>query len=307
MSPDRRALFHPGSRAIRRLVPCLLLAALLGPAGRAGAEEEKRPAPGGWHALLVGCTEYPVLRERLGKEKYDAARIALVGPANDVVLMRRTLLEVFGVAPDRIKALAGWPEEAAQRPTHDNIIGELDRLAKAVKRGDRVLIHMAGHGSQAPDTSGDELDALDEIFLPADVAGWDRQAGKVAGSITDDVLGAKVRAIRDAGAMVWLLMDCCHSGTMVRGGGQGLRMRRLDPEYLGVPPTTTRGAGAEEDEPLPERELGDDQNLGAIVAMYAAQSYKLAPEMPLPRSGPREETRPHGLFTYMVVSQLRRS
>lgn len=288
---------------MRSITVTLALGLLLVPV-RAG---DDRPAGGEWHALLVGCTEYAVLKERMGAEAYKAARIELKGPANDVAEMRRTLLDLFQVPEAHIKTLVGWPEQASERPTYGNIVAELDRLAKSVKKGDRVLIHMAGHGSQVPDTDGDEMDGLDEVFLPADVSVFDVKAGTVPSVLTDDEMGRKVRAIRDAGAMVWLLMDCCHSGTMVRAPGDpSIRMREVDPEVLGVPASATRGAPAEGDESLGPAEI-DKKGLGGIVAMYGAQSYRPAPEMPLPRTGPREQATQHGLLTYMVLSQLRRA
>jgi S1-C subfamily serine protease len=245
------------------------------------------------YVLLVGCTEYPHLKEH----PYYRSDIVLYGPANDVELMRDTLCRYIGVPASNLTILKGWPQDEAARPTRANILGHLERLAGRVKQGDRVIVHLAGHGSQQPDDSGDELDGLDEIFLPADVKGWNLKKGEVENSIPDDELGLKVGAIRDAGAQVWLLMDCCHAGTMVRAPGDDVRSRRLDPAVLGVP-AAARGQGRVEASPLAT-------DLTGVVAMYGAQSHARAPELRLPKRA--EDARWHGLFSYTLAAQLRRT
>jgi S1-C subfamily serine protease len=244
------------------------------------------------HALLVGCTEYPNLKDN----RYYATSIRLYGPANDVALLRDTLVKYVGVPEANVTVLVGWPEDAQARPTKSNILHHLARLAQQVRKGDRVIVHLAGHGSQQPDQSNDELDGLDEIFLPADVKGWQGRKGEVENSLPDDELGRSLRAIRDAGAKVWLLMDCCHAGTMVRAPEDEVRARRLDPALLGVPATVR--AGGVEASPL-------RSDLRDIVAMYGAQSHRTAPELKLPRRA--KDARWHGLFTYSVAAQLRRT
>ncbi|MCZ6788311.1 MAG: caspase family protein, partial [Planctomycetota bacterium] len=241
------------------MLPVLILAAvlLLGAPG-ARAEEGEKTTATNWHALLVGVSEYPVLRKKLGEERYKARRVALKGPPNDVALMRDLLLEVVGIPSKNITELVGWPTDEKSRPTYKNIIAALDRLGATVKKGDRVVIHMGGHGCQVPDTSGDELDGKDEVFLPADTGTWEKD--KISNVITDDELNKKVRRIRDAGAFVWLIMDCCHSGTIVRGTEEGVQTRRLDPDDLGVPITATRGTSSREDYSKEE-----SQNLERIV------------------------------------------
>ncbi len=279
------------------LVRALLLGLFLLPCAVRG---EEAPPPRSF-ALLVGVSEYPHLRELHGEEIYQR-RIKLNGPENDVSLMTSTLVECLGFDPESIEALAGWPEDPARRPTRDNIVAALQRLAATAHKGDRVVVLMAGHGSQQPDAEGDEPDGLDEIFLCADAQGWDFKRGAVPNSITDDELGELVRAIRDAGALVWIIMDCCHSGTMMRGAEEEERSRRLASDLLGVPAVaTSRGAGDDADK---KSSMGGG-GLERIVAMYAAQSYRTAPEMALPKRSPAAKT--HGLFSFTIASRLRAS
>ncbi len=97
-------------------------------------------------------------------------------------------------------------------------------------RGDVLLFHYSGHGSQVDDRHGDELDDnLDEIICPYDLD-WDRP-------FTDDDLYAIVKDL-PAGANLSVILDCCHSGTGLRDlGGPRLphRQRFLDPPQAGVP------------------------------------------------------------------------
>jgi len=250
-------------------------------------------------ALVVACGEYPALRAALGEETYES-RVRLRGPENDAALVRRTLVETLSFANENVTTLAGWPESPADRPTLRNILAALARIADASKAGDRVVLYFAGHGVQQIDASGDEADGLDEVFLPADATRFDSKSTSVPNGLVDDEIGRRVAAIRDKGAFVWLIMDTCHSGTMLRGGAAGVQFRRLDPEILGAPIRAEwagrrdrRGAAA------------DLASLDGIVAFYAAQSYQLAPEMKLPAGDPGAEM--HGLLTFEIASQLARA
>ena len=253
------------------------------------------------HALLVGCDEYPYLREALG-ERYER-ELLLHGPSNDVVLVQQTLERVLGLAPERTTVLAGWGEEIQGRPTRANVLGALERLAKEARAGDQVIVYLAGHGSQQRVQrvkTGEEPDGLEEIFLAADVRPAEKDQGYVPNAIKDDELGERVRAIRDAGAEVWLIVDSCHSGTMMRGtpsAGTDVRLRGLDPELLGV----TSGLRGGRERSQSERSWIDGSESARIAALYGATSYGRAPEMELPV---RTAGRSHGLFSYLLCEEL---
>jgi hypothetical protein len=247
-------------------------------------------APATDHALLVGCTEYPHLREH---RLYEQA-IRLRGPENDVALLRGILVDHLGYDAGNVRTLVGWQDGGPANPTRANILAELDRLARIVKPGDRTLIHFAGHGSQQPDRSGDETDFLDEILLPADVKGWNGGIGAVENAISDDELAAKVVSIRERGATVRLILDCCHAGTLVRGASG--RSRRIEPDLLGVPTTSIRLAG---------RRSSPLEDLEGVAALYASPSDRTAPELRLPRG--TADAAWHGLLSYSVAAALRRT
>ena len=83
------------------------------------------------------------------------------------------------------------------------------RLAhRGASPGDSLVFHYSGHGSQVPDRNGDETtDRLDEILCPYDLD-WDRP-------LTDDDLAAACANVPQ-GALLTVILDCCHSGTGLR-------------------------------------------------------------------------------------------
>ncbi|MDX1946298.1 MAG: caspase family protein [Pirellulaceae bacterium] len=263
--------------------------------------ESSHPPTPGW-ALLVGCTRYPRLSEALQLE----------GPGNDVVMMRDLLVERFKIPAANVTVLSEAGGEAL-RPTRQHIEAAFQRLAKVAKKGDQVVILMAGHGSQQPDIpSADdpEPDGLDEIFLPADVGEWHDQVGKVENAIADDELRGWLRAIQDTGASVWLIMDSCHSGTMSRDVGEVSRQvlaEKLVPAEA-IKKAVERAAAAGEksrgrEEASSTLQLADNEP--SLVAIYAAQSSEPTVEKFLPPGNP-ERTR-RGLLTYTMHKILTES
>ena len=53
--------------------------------------------------------------------------------------------------------------------------------------------------------------------MPADIGPWDRTTERVENAIRDDELADWLGRIRAKGASVWLIVDSCHSGGMMRG------------------------------------------------------------------------------------------
>ncbi|MCC6418852.1 MAG: caspase family protein [Gemmataceae bacterium] len=258
----------------------------------APAEQATQVKEGNRHALLVGCTTYPGL----------AKRFQLQGPANDVVLMRQVLMTRFGF-PDAAIVTLSEAAGADRRPTRANIKREFERLARVAGKGDQVVILMAGHGSQQPDQAPyDEPDGLDEIFLPADCGAWDGGQGAVKNSIVDDELEGWCKAITDRGASLWVVVDSCHSGTVLRGGDEVAR--EIPPDEL-IPRAAldrarreaadrqrTRGAGQVPAPKQPPR----------LVGIYAAQPHEPTVERTMPPDGTGK--RRYGLLTYTLCQVL---
>jgi hypothetical protein len=179
--------------------------------------------------------------------------------------------------------------------------------------GDQVLILLAGHGSQQPadpDPADEEPDGLDEIFLPADAEAWSPSAHRVVNAIVDDEIRQWIAAIRSKGAVVTIIVDACHSGTITRGGPSAVRDRGIPVESLIPPAELARVRAAVSPGGLP---AGTTANRAAaarafdltdapsdITALYAADVDETTPELPMPdAAGPTQ-----GLFTYTVTRIL---
>jgi hypothetical protein len=142
------------------------------------------------HALLVGINDYKNVND-------------LQGCINDVTNVRNILKTFFGFRNNDIRVLTN------ERATKKNILYRLERMVKKAKKGDLLIFHFSGHGSQILDRDNDELkDHMDELICPYNM-NWDD------GYITDDML----RAILDQlpqGVKMEIMLDSCHSGTGTR-------------------------------------------------------------------------------------------
>lgn len=163
----------------------------------------KRVATPTHRALLVGINDYPNPKDRLA------------GCANDVFLMSAMLQEV-GIPPEDIRVVLD------KRATADNIRSRLDWLLDNCKAGDQRVLYYSGHGAQLADYGlGDRIDRVDETLVPYDFD-WSRER-----ALTDDWLFEHYVQLPYDTAFT-IILDCCHSGGMAKGGGP-LRIRGLNP------------------------------------------------------------------------------
>lgn len=145
-------------------------------------------------ALLVGINDYAPA---------GAGGPDLNGCVNDVRDMATTLnaLGIVPAVPATMRILTDT------RATRANILAGLKWLVTGAKKGDVLVFHYSGHGTQVVDTSGDEVDHKDEAICPHDFP--------TAGFITDDVLRG-IFSTLPAGANLDVFLDSCHSGTATR-------------------------------------------------------------------------------------------
>ena len=87
------------------------------------------------------------------------------------------------------------------------MVSAITGLVGSAKNGDTVAITFSGHGTYAPDTSGDESDGLDEALCPYDIF--------QGNALIDDELHQLFQQ-RKIGVRVILISDSCHSGTVLR-------------------------------------------------------------------------------------------
>jgi hypothetical protein len=283
------------------LLLSLLMLVLLPP--RADAQGTRR-------ALLVGCTDYPQL----------GPRYHLEGCGNDVLLMRELLSgEKFAFPRANVKILSEEEGEKneSNRPTRAHIEREFHELARIAGPGDKVVVFLAGHGSQQPcenpdDAEHPEPDGLDEIFLPSDVRRWDVEHKKVVNAITDKEIAVWLKAIRARGASLVVIVDACHAATLVRDREdalpRGIPIDKLVPEEAirqarekAARGGAVRTRGGESDRPW--KMAGEEPDLAAL---YAAQSSESAYEDWAPdRDSPGRKK--HGVFTYALAQVLTQS
>ena len=253
------------------------------------------------YALLVGVSDYEHLTDDL------------LGPANDVRIIERTLVERLGFTPASITRLTTDTEEPSARPTRRNILGALDALAVHDLEGCFVVVHFSGHGLQLPDDDGDEVDGLDEALLACDVGPWDETTATLPGAIRDDEFALGLAKLLEKGATVWWLADTCFSGTLHRGtlhrdtlyrGMGGVRYRELSSGQLRVPaappmPRENVRAGGFADDVLAR--AVDERR---FIAFSGARQNERASELALPDPFDTEVDRSFGVFTHALVSEL---
>lgn len=248
------------------------------------------------HAILIGVSRYETL-----DEKYW-----LNGPANDVQLAYHYLTTAANPAfkPENISVLADGVQQA-EHPTLSSIRASFAELVERVEDGDFVYLHFAGHGTQAPaQHDQEELDGLDEVFLPVDIGPWNDTIGTVENGLVDDEIGRFLDQLTTKGVDVWVVFDTCHSGTATRAAPiheDQTRLRKVLPQALGVPapllsePSPT---AASRKNTLTTQKTGT----GSVTAFFAAQTNETTPERPLPSGGPDQQ--PYGVFTYVLFETM---
>jgi metacaspase-1 len=234
------------------------------------------PASAEVRALLVGVSDYEFL---------DAD---LKGPVFDVALMAQTLT-ARGVSPDQITMLSS-AADATALPRRAEILAAMDRLATISGPEDTVVFYFSGHGSQAPDASGDEQGGADEILLPMDAKGWQGAVAQVENALLDDELAAWAKRVTATGAKLVGIIDACHSGTGFRAVSGIGTARVLPPEMLGIP----------DDLPAPALTQGYDIS-GDFAFLYSSQPDQRSFEYPL---GLGADQRWYGAFTLALAQSL---
>lgn len=136
-------------------------------------------------ALCVGINDYP------------GSNMDLAGCVNDARDWQ-ALLEGRGYSVDHL-------HDADAKA--DRIIEGLKGLIGQARDGDSIVFTFSGHGSWLPDDDSDEPDERDEMMCPHDVM-QDR-------FVLDDDLH-EIFSGKAPGARLYVIADCCHSGSVVR-------------------------------------------------------------------------------------------
>jgi hypothetical protein len=137
----------------------------------------------------------------IGINRYQVPGADLRGCVNDVKNLAAALVELYGFQKADVSMLADL--DATKKAMQAGI----RKLVHDAKKGDVIVLHYSGHGSNVPDDDGDEADSRDEILCPTDLDWKD--------PLTDDWLRTTFDGLRE-GVSFTVIMDCCHSGTNTR-------------------------------------------------------------------------------------------
>lgn len=144
----------------------------------------------GKRALLIGCN-------------YPGTDAELAGCVNDVVRMRKSLIERFGFDEENIVVMIDTDEDYPQ-PTGANIRKALQKIVANTEEGDVLFMHYSGHGTRIPPESGIEDDTgYDECIVPTDM-----------NVLSDDDFREVVNDLPD-GVTFTFISDSCHSGGLI--------------------------------------------------------------------------------------------
>jgi hypothetical protein len=137
----------------------------------------------------------------VGINRYRIPGADLRGCVNDVKNLKRVLMRSYAFKGDDITVLTDFAA------TKKAIESGIRKLVRGARKGDVVLVHFSGHGSNVPDDDGDEADSRDEILCPTDLD-WKYP-------FRDDWLRKTFDSVR-TGVSLTVITDCCHSGTITR-------------------------------------------------------------------------------------------
>lgn len=190
---------------------------------------------------------------------------------------------------------------ADAQATKANMVAAISALVGGAQPGDSLVITYSGHGTYAPDSSGDEPDGLDEALCPYDI-----DKGSVL--IDDEIHQLFER--RAAKVRIVLISDSCHSGTVLRQAPSDPDAEAARTRFLPM------GAWLPEDK-LPRAANGRPLGavaLGATVSPWAG-ALNLSAGGDLLMAGCEEgpnkfsydarfRGRPNGAFTYYALKTL---
>lgn len=168
------------------------------------------------HILLIGVDHY--LDNSLGYGN-------LYGCVRDIERVEAFLRRSLNIQDSEIRKLTALHQSQDQSqdqsqgnttlPTHENITSAFKQLIEQAAQDDLVYIHYSGHGGRAitsePKIKGEN--AQDEGLVPVDIGNSD------ANYFRDYELAYYCDQLVKKGAILTVVLDCCHSGGMRRGQG----------------------------------------------------------------------------------------
>jgi hypothetical protein len=233
--------------------------------------------PSNRRALCVGINKYKNL-----------PTATLQGCVPDAKEMSAMLKSVLGFKAGDVSVLAD------SQATKANIMAKLKEMVDGAKAGKYtyLVFSLSSHGTQVPDTSGDEPDKVDEAFCPYDLAQkgdqWDPNF-----VITDDELRNLFTQLPSE-VLLEVYLDTCHSGTGIRTIDLLLDRK---PRFL--PPPSIEGFEAVEGK-KPRRSLKEavaEKDLVHHILWAACRDNQTSADAHIAGGW-------HGAFTYYFVKEM---
>ena len=113
-----------------------------------------------------------------------------------------------------------------EEATKAGIVSAFQTLTESCNPNDIIYIHYSGHGQQMRDISNDEVDALDECWIPYDAYRKPSDTYRGEKHLVDDEVNMLLTNIKnkigDNGKLL-VVIDACHSGDSTRGQGETVR------------------------------------------------------------------------------------
>ncbi|MBV5327879.1 MAG: caspase family protein [Chlorobium sp.] len=231
-------------------------------------------------ALCVGINRF---------KNYASA--TLNGCVNDANEMKSLLVDYFGFTSNSVKILTN------AKATKAAIMTELSKMVNGAIAGkyDALVFSLSSHGTQVPDTSGDEPDRSDEAFCPYDLAQQENQ-WHPDHIITDDELNSLFVSLPDK-VTLEVYLDTCHSGTGLKAIDFLLQRK---PRYL--PPPSLDGFLDLESRTL--RSFGQLKEKMPLTKKHTLWTGCKSSET---SADALIEGKWHGAFTYYYSTELRKS
>lgn len=133
---------------------------------------------------------------------YIGTKSELKGCINDMINIKNFIKSEYSFDDSQITTMHELSEDSTKIPTFNNFKNAVEWLIKDSKQGDSLFLSYSGHGGSVIDKNGDESDGKDETLCLLDK------------SITDDELKTMLINKLPEGVKLFVIMDCCHSGTM---------------------------------------------------------------------------------------------
>lgn len=224
------------------------------------------------YALIVGINDYP-----------DQPLTGCEGDADDI---KSLLVGTLNFPDDAEHVRVLKSKEATKKGIMDAFRKHLVENARKHPDG-MFFFHYSGHGSRVRDLSGDEADGMDETLVPVDVT--DRPDSH----LIDDEMQAMLKELTAHTANVFLVLDCCHSGSNTRAPEYRVRRYEVRGEAA-EPGQGARGLlGKKPDTKSTMLASGD-----RYVVLTGCSPDEVSLELPF-------RGRQHGLLTYVLIDALR--